>query len=145
MPAAKCTQRSSICTFAVTSCGSARRGEDNRLTAASSMQPPCRVMGRSYWKPEEIANGERTRSRIRTKKRVREGVQVTSRSGVLKPARSRVVIGENANGGRGLAQQLQALSSKLQGKATAFATDQHGRGQLTSRSGVLKAARSRVV
>src|SRR5207245_7683661 len=45
MPAIKCTQRSTICTFAVTSCGSATRGEDNRLTAASSMQPPCRCYG----------------------------------------------------------------------------------------------------
>src|SRR5205809_1736634 len=45
MPAAKCTQRSTICTFAVTSCGSATWGEDNRLTAASSMQPPCRCYG----------------------------------------------------------------------------------------------------
>src|SRR6266849_9752505 len=78
--------------------------------------------------------------------------QLTSRSGVLQPAWSRVVSGENANGGGGLAEQsaisqrccmgdsfwasngfvptragrasgaprqeqLQALSSKLQGKA----------------------------
>src|SRR5712691_3894179 len=54
--------------------------------------------------------------------------QLTSRSGVRKEARSRVVIDENAKGGGGLAGQLQAptarrggLRSKLQGKATPFA------------------------
>src|SRR5712691_3431134 len=40
-----------------------------------------------------------------------EGVQLTSRSGVLKGARSRVVIGENAKWGRGLAEQ-SALSQR---------------------------------
>src|SRR5712692_10963513 len=36
--------------------------------------------------------------------------QVTSRSGVLKPARSRVIIGENARREGGLAEPLQALN-----------------------------------
>src|SRR5712691_11838106 len=56
-------------------------------------------------------------------------VQLTSRSGVLKEARSRIKPGENARREGGLAGQLQALSSKLQGKATPFATDQHGLGE----------------
>jgi len=38
-------------------------------------------------------------------------VQLTSRSGVLKGARSRVIIGENAKWGRGLAEQ-SALSQR---------------------------------
>src|SRR6266568_708762 len=39
--------------------------------------------------------------------------QVTSRSGVLKPARSPVIIGENASWEGGLAEQLQAPAKRL--------------------------------
>src|SRR5712691_2660158 len=58
--------------------------------------------------------------------------KVTSRSGVLKPARSRVIIGENARREGGLAEQLQAPAKrlKLQIKAKALSprmdADQHG-------------------
>src|SRR5712692_1194557 len=61
------------------------------------------------------------------------GVQLTSRSGVLKEARSRVVIGENANGEGGLAEQFLVSSFEFRVRALAresdtmtFATDQHG-------------------
>src|SRR5260370_31145359 len=57
------------------------------------------------------------------------GGQVTSRSGVLKPARSRVIIGENAMGEGGLqsSSRRPAKRLKLQMKAKAlFAAD--GRG-----------------
>src|SRR5260370_30165600 len=60
------------------------------------------------------------------------GGQLTSRSGVLKPARSRVIIGENARREGGLAEQLQtpAKRLKLQMKAKDLSprmdADQHG-------------------
>src|SRR5260370_42522581 len=55
-----------------------------------------------------LATCDACRSRAVT--RGGEGVQLTSRSGGLKGARSRVVVGENANGGGGLAEQFRVSS-----------------------------------
>src|SRR5260370_423061 len=76
-----------------------------------------------------LATCDACRSRAVTRRG--EGVQLTSRSGVLKGARSRVVIGENANGGGGLAEQFRVSSFEFVlwrgGSDTmSFATDQHG-------------------
>src|SRR5260370_15932237 len=68
-----------------------------------------------------LATCDACRSRAVTRRG--EGVQLTSRSGVLKGARSRVVIGENANGGGGLAG---AFSSQHSAKDAVWVTLSRG-------------------